>query len=120
MFKRFNEIDSDVDIDATQWLIDELYKVDGATDFIYAAREVLGLTGSRLVWFVGMFDNFHNHPDYLMSNLIRTRVHFKKIAMSKLDENDYKSFRAMIKNWSEVLAVCRYLDPKWSTDERDI
>lgn len=117
MFKRYREIPKDHQPEAAKWLVEEMCKVDGASDFIFAAREVLGLHGEKLVWFVGMIDNYHNHDDMLMPNLIRSRVHFKKIAMTKLGEQNYKEYRAWIKNWSDMLAICRYLDPSWAHED---
>lgn len=115
MFKRFREITEDVD--ATKWLVEEMCKVDGSTDFIYAAKEALDLNKEKLVWYVGMIDKYHNHPDMLVPSLTRTRVHFKNIAMSFLHKKDYKMYRVWMKNWIDLLAICRYLDPAWVSDE---
>jgi hypothetical protein len=112
MIIRFKELEKETP-DATEWLVNEMCKIDGAVDFIYASREVLNKNGRDLVWWVGMIDKYNQHPDLRMSSLMKTRVHFKNIAMSYLHKSDFKAYRVWIRNWSDLLAICRYLDPEW-------
>jgi hypothetical protein len=107
-------------VNEVDWLVEEMCKVDGSVDFIYASREVLNKKGDDLVWWVGMIDKYNNHPDLLMPSLRRTRVHFKNIAMSYLHKSDFKAYRVWIRNWSDLLAICRYLDPEWVAEEEFI
>lgn len=107
--------------DATSFLIEKLCKKDGHDRLIFAAKESLGLGGDKLVWWVGMIDNYHAHPDFSYNNLLRTRKHFKNIAFSYLDKNDYKLFSAWIKNWSDLLIVCRHAYPElWESKNSEI
>lgn len=100
--------------DAISFLIDRMGHRYGADKFILSARDALGLSGSRLVWWVGMFDKYHNHDDYSYPNLLKTRKHFKNLAFTYLDSGDYKTFESWIKNWSNTLIICRNAYPeKW-------
>jgi hypothetical protein len=100
--------------DAVLYLIDKIGEKEGSDRFILAVRDGLGMSGSKLVWWVNMFDKYHNHGDYTYANLLRTRRHFKNIAFSYLDSGDYKMFNSWIKNWSNVLVICRHAYPeKW-------
>jgi len=101
--------------DSVSYLIDKIGHKEGSDRFILAVRDGLGMSGSRLVWWVNMFDKYHNHDDYTYANLLRTRKHFKNIAFTYLDSGDYKMFTSWIKNWANVLIVCRHAYPeKWS------
>ena len=101
--------------DAVTYLIDKLGHLDGSDRFILAVRDGLGLSGNRLVWWIDTFHKYHNHEDYSYANILRTRRHFKNIAFSYLDSNNYKMFNSWIRNWSNTLIICRHAYPeKWS------
>jgi hypothetical protein len=96
-------------------LMDKIGHKEGSDRFIIAVRDGLEMSGSKLTWWVNMFDKYHNHEDYTYNNILRTRKHFKNIAFTYLDCGDYKMFNSWIKNWSNVLIVCRHAYPeKWS------
>lgn len=100
--------------DAVSLLINKIGHKDGSDRFILAVRDGLNMSGSRLVWWVNMFDKYHKHEDYSYANLLKTRKHFKNIAFTYLDSGDYKMFGSWIKNWSNTLIVCRHAYPeKW-------
>jgi hypothetical protein len=100
--------------DSVSHLIDKFGHMEGSDRFILAVRDGLGMSGNRLVWWVNMFDKYHNHEDFTYANLLRTRKHFKNIAYTYLDSGDYKMFTSWIKNWSNLLIVCRHAYPdKW-------
>lgn len=98
--------------DAVEFLIEELCKIDGHDRLILAAKDALRLSGPKLVWWVGMLHNYHKHPDFRYDNLLRTKKHFKNIAFSFLDEGNYKMFSVWVKNWSDLLIVCRHAYPE--------
>lgn len=100
--------------DEVRTLMDKIGHKEGSDRFILAVRDGLGMSGSRLVWWVNMFDKYHNHEDFTYANILRTRKHFKNIAYTYLDAGDYKMFTSWIKNWSNLLIVCRHAYPdKW-------
>lgn len=101
--------------DAVWELMEKIGHKEGSDRFILAVRDGLSMSGSRLKWWVNMFDKYHNHDDYSYANLLKTRKHFKNIAFTYLDSGDYKMFESWIKNWSNTLIVCRHAYPeKWS------
>ena len=97
--------------DAVSFLVKKLCHKDKHDRLILSVRDSLNLSGDRLVWWVGMLNNYHVHPDFSYSNLIRTRKHFKNIAFSYLDDGNFDMFSRWIKNWSDLLIVCRYAYP---------
>jgi hypothetical protein len=100
--------------DAVLYLINKIGQKEGSDRFILSVRDGLGMSGDKLVWWVNMFNKYHKHSDYSYANILRTRRHFKNIAFSYLDSGDYKMFSSWIKNWSNVLVICRHAYPeKW-------
>jgi PHP family Zn ribbon phosphoesterase len=99
--------------DADQFLHSRFKDKDGGAAFVEACSKALKLKGKDLVWFCGMVDNYHYHyhQSYDPSTLVRTRRHFKKIALRFLNEGDYKSFKNWINNWRDILIVTNYLAP---------
>jgi hypothetical protein len=101
--------------DAISFLIDKIGKKEGSDRFILAVRDGLNMSGDKLVWWVDLFNKYHNHDDYSYANILRTRRHFKNIAFTYLDSGNYKMFNTWIRNWSNMLIVCRHAYPeKWS------
>jgi hypothetical protein len=109
MYLEYKESGED---DAVSFLIKKLCNKDYHDTLILSARDALNLSGDSLVWWVGMVDNYHKHPDFSYNNLLRTRKHFKNIAFSYLDDGNYEMFSRWIKNWSDLLIVCRYAFPE--------
>ena len=100
--------------DSVSFLFERIGHKEGSDKFILAVRDGLGMSESKLVWWVSMFDKYHKHEDYTYSNLLKTRKHFKNIAFTYLDSGDYNMFSSWIKNWSNLLIVCKYAYPeKW-------
>lgn len=101
--------------DAVKFLIDNLGHIEGADKFILGSRDALKLSGQKLVWWVDMFNKYHKHDDYSYESLLMTRKHFKNVAFTYLDNSNYDVFNSWIRNWSNVLIICRYSYPeKWS------
>jgi hypothetical protein len=102
-----------------------LYKVfgdyDGGIQFVDASAEALKLSGRDLVWWCGMIKNYHHHPDYLPGSLVRTRKHFKNLALRYLNSGEYDTFKTWIRNWSNMLIVGNFLAPElWENFEGGI
>lgn len=101
--------------DAITFLIEKIGDREGADKFILAVKEGLNLSGEKLVWWIDIFNKYHQHDDYSYSNILKTRRHFRNIAFTYLDSCNYKMFHLWIKNWSNTLVVCRHAFPeKWS------
>lgn len=101
--------------DAIMFLMNEIGHVEGSDRFILGCRDALGLYDEKLVWWIDLFSKYHKHNDFSYESLLRTRKHFKNIAFTYLDNSNYNMFNTWIKNWSNVLIVCRHSYPeKWS------
>jgi len=102
--------------DAVTFLVDRLGHKDGSDRFILAVKDSLRLSNQKLVWWIDIFNKYHNHPDYNYESLLRTRRHFKNIAFTCLDNGNYKMFNVWIKNWADLLVIFRYAYPeRWET-----
>lgn len=101
-------------VNAIEFLYGKFGDLNGGLDFIDAVHLGLKKTGRELVWFCGMFDNYHNHNDYSIDNLLRTKKHFKNVALGFLNKQEYDPFNTWIKNWSNTLIICNYIAPdRW-------
>lgn len=100
--------------DAVEFLYEELGNTRGGIEFVDACRTALRLKAGDLVWWCGMIDNYHHHPDFSVDNLMRTMKHFKLMSRTFLNDKDYKSFKVWVNNWSDLMIVCNHLDPdRW-------
>lgn len=107
--------------DAVTDLINSMSHITGSDRFILGSRDGLGFSGSKLVWWVDIFSKYHKHDDYSYEALLMTRKHFKNIAFTYLDNGNYTMFNSWIKNWANVLIVCRHAYPeKWTTKNLEI
>lgn len=98
--------------DAVQFLYSRFSGIPGGIEFVDAARDALHLRDNELVWWCGMMDHFHHHPDYYVDNLLRTMKHFKNMSRSHINNGEYKDFKVWINNWADLMIVCNYLDPE--------
>ena len=108
------------DKSAIEFVKDEFKNKDGGLEFVDGCIYALNLRGKDLVWFCGMIDNYHYHyhNSYSPDTLIRTRKHFKKIALRYLNEGDYVTFKMWIDNWSNILILTNYIAPQlWENYE---
>lgn len=98
--------------DAMEFLYSRFGVYDGGIDFVDAVHTALKKKGRDLIWFCGMFHNFHNHDDYTIENLLRTKKHIKNIALGYLNKQEYDLFNVWIKHWSNTLIVCNHIAPE--------
>jgi hypothetical protein len=98
--------------DAKSFLYERLSGKPGGISFVDAASEALSLEGSELIWWCGMIQNYHHHPDYTIDNLLRTMKHFKNMSRTFINDGKYSEFKVWINNWSDLMIVCNYLDPE--------
>lgn len=103
-----------------EFLYNHFSKFKGGIDFVDSSSTALQKSGSDLVWWCGMVSKYHQHPDYTPESLIKTRKHFKNVALRYLNEQDYVVFKSWIENWSNMLIVTNYMDPSlWENYSSD-
>lgn len=98
-------------LDANDFLYKFFSGYKNGIDFVDSSAQSLKLSGRALVWWCGMIHNYHQHPDYTVENLLKTRKHFKNIALRYLNDQQYGVFKTWIDNWSNLLIVTNHLDP---------
>jgi hypothetical protein len=97
--------------EALPFLRDFFANIEGGIDFVHSSKEALKLKDRDLVWWCGMMHNYHQHPDYSTENLLKTRKHFKNIALGYLNSQEYGVFKTWISNWADLLIVTNYMNP---------
>jgi len=101
-------------VEAVDFLYEKFGGYNGGMNFVDAVHKGLKKTGRELVWWCGMVDNYHNHDDYTIDSLLRTKKHMKNVALGFLNRQEYDDYLTWIGNWSKMLIVCNYLDPdRW-------
>jgi hypothetical protein len=94
-----------------EFLYDFFSKYKNGIAFVDASMNSLKLQGRDLVWWCGMVHKFHQHPDYTTESLMKTRKHFKNLALTYLNDQEYKTFKSWIGHWSDLLIVTNFMDP---------
>ena len=121
MKKLIDEYKSSGTKDAMGFLYNYFGSLRGGIDFVDACHDALKLAGRDLVWWCGMIDNCHHHEDYSVDNILRTAKHFKKVSISFLNKQDYKSFKIWNSNWADLMIICNHLDPeRWTSNSETI
>lgn len=115
MYDRYKKLKEKMSVE--DFLNQEIGLIKGAPYFIDKTLEVLDtikMPDDRIIWWVGMFCNYHNHDDFTYGNLQKTRAHFKNLARRFLDENDTQSFLNWERNWSIITIICKKFELDYS------
>lgn len=103
-----------------EFLYNKFGAYSGGIDFVDAVHDALELKGRDLVWWCGMFSNYHNHDDYHIGSIIQTSKHMKNISLRYLNEQDYEKFKTWFSNWRDTLIIRNYLNPNaYANEGRD-
>lgn len=103
-FKQSNESPYD-------FLRKELSDVPGYEKFLDAMETAANIKPRDSVFWVGIFMKYHDHPTVEIDDLLRTKKHFKNLALTYLNQGDYALYRSWINNWSKLLAICHKIEP---------
>lgn len=98
--------------DPQTFLYERFASKPGGVSFVDASHDALHLKDGDLVWWCGMMDTFHHHPDYSVDSLMRTMKHFKNMSRTFINSGNYPEFRVWINHWASLMIVCNHLDPE--------
>lgn len=118
LIEQYKEVKSQ--LTELEFLYNEFGQYSGGIDFVDAAHDALELKGRDLVWWCGMFSNYHNHDDYHVGSIIQTSKHMKNISLRYLNEQEYDKFKTWFSNWRDTLIIRNYLNPNaYANEGRD-